>query len=283
MTRDDVKKILLIIKKTYPSWTGLNEDELTETVDIWHAILRDDDYHAIEAGLMNYIRNDKSGFAPSPGQIRTNIIDLAEEFDDTEDAIAELRKALSNSSYGCKEEFEWLSPALKKAVGNAENLRAWAQLDKGELESVAFSHVRKAYRNIKAQEKKIRQMDPVKDELLEDAERRARWLKMRAAAGPALEQKPIMNQIEEKPVHEERKPYEPQLLPEERNAIIKIWNNRETKAGLLAMPMSELFFSPARDAKLREIIDRIGLREIMVRIQESEAKTFGAFIEELEA
>lgn len=281
MTREETKKILFLIKRSFPQWTGMNgsDQEAAQTIDVWHAILRDDDYHAIEAGLMNYIRNDRSGFAPAPGQIRTNIMDLAEEFDDTEDAIAELRKALSNSSYGYKEEFEWLSPALKKAVGNAENLRAWAQLDQNELESVAFSHVRRAYRNIKTQEKKIRQMDPVKDELLEDAERRARWLKMRAAAGPALEQKPITNQIEQKPVHQERKSYEPQLLPEERDAIIRVWNDRDSGA----MPMSELFFSPARDAKLREIIDKIGLREILIRIQSTETKTFGGFIEEVES
>ena len=281
MTREETKKILFLIKRSFPQWTGMNgsDQEAAQTIDVWHAILRDDDYHAIEAGLMNYIRNDRSGFAPAPGQIRTNIIDLAEEFDDTEEAMAELSQAMKNGSYGYKEGYAWMSTAMKKAIGGPIRIRELARMTDQNALEVELSQIRKTYRNIKEQEKKIRQMDPVKDELLEDADRRARWLKMRAAAGPALEQKPITNQIEQKPVHQERKPYEPQLLPEERDAIIRVWNDRDSGA----MPMSELFFSPARDAKLREIIDKIGLREILIRIQNTEAKTFGGFIEEVAA
>lgn len=70
MTRDETKRILLIIKSAYPNWNSANNDDLTHTVDVWAAVLKDDDYRLIEAGLMDYIKNDTSGFAPSPGQIR---------------------------------------------------------------------------------------------------------------------------------------------------------------------------------------------------------------------
>ena len=272
MTRDEVKKIVLIIKKTYPNWQEANmKDDKTfaELLDIWAAIFRDDDYKAIEAGLFNYIQNDTSGFAPAPGQIRSGVRQMAEAYDDTEDAIAELRRALKNSNYGYREEFAALSPSLQRAVGQAENLRAWAALPTNELESVALSHVRRAYRNIKQQEKQLRTMLPIGNEALQEARKKLN----------SIEQKPM--EIEQKPIParitEERKAYEPQLTDEEREAVIDAWNRKGQR-----MILTTLMISPKRDQKLREWIDREGLQEILSREARSEAQTFGAFLEELD-
>lgn len=69
MTRDETKKILAIIKFTYPNWK-LDESELTSAVDVWWKIFQFDDYKLIEMGLMDYIQQNTSGFAPCPAQIR---------------------------------------------------------------------------------------------------------------------------------------------------------------------------------------------------------------------
>ena len=69
MTRDETKKILAIIKFTYPNWK-LDESELTSAVDVWWKIFQYDDYKLIERGLMEYIQLNTSGFAPCPAQIR---------------------------------------------------------------------------------------------------------------------------------------------------------------------------------------------------------------------
>ena len=69
MTRDETKKILAIIKFTYPNWK-LDENELTQAVDVWWKIFERDDYNLIEKGLMEYIQLNTSGFAPCPAQIR---------------------------------------------------------------------------------------------------------------------------------------------------------------------------------------------------------------------
>lgn len=69
MTRDEVKKILLIIKYTYPNWR-IDEDELTQAVDVWWKIFEHDEAELIERGLMEYIQLNTSGFAPCPAQIR---------------------------------------------------------------------------------------------------------------------------------------------------------------------------------------------------------------------
>lgn len=272
MTRDEVKKIVLITKRSFPNWNLGDENELTETIDVWAAIFRDDDYEAIEAGLMNYIRNDKSGFAPAPGQIRSSIREMAEPYDDTEDMIAILRKAIGRSGYYYEEEFLKLPDLLKKAVGQATNLRAWSQLtSKDELESVAFSHVRRAYRNIKSQETKLRTLDPIRNETLKEVQR-----KLEDTHRPA-DRLMIETKKPEPRISGERTAYKMQLTDEERSALRTCWNRKEGR-----MILTDLMISPARDRKLRGYIDQYGIDEITRREDESQALTFGQFLEELE-
>ena len=67
MTREETKKIVMIIKYSYPNWKS---DDFSKVIDVWSIIFEEDNYNLIEAGLKEYIRRDTSGFAPSPGQIR---------------------------------------------------------------------------------------------------------------------------------------------------------------------------------------------------------------------
>ena len=151
MTRDEVKRIVMIAQSAFPNWKVTDKQML---LDVWTEVFRDDDPVVIEAGLMNYIRTDTSGFAPSPGQLRTGIRKMIEPYDDTEEAIAELRTAISRSSYYSEEEFGKLRPAMQKAVGRPENLRMWARQEETDLENITLSHVRRAYRTIKEREKR---------------------------------------------------------------------------------------------------------------------------------
>ena len=158
MTRDEVKKIVMITQSAFPNWHVADKKML---LDVWTEVFRDDDPQAIEAALMLYIRTDKSGFAPSPGQLRSGIREYVAPYDDTEDAIAELRAAIARSNYYSQEEFRKLRPSMQKAVGRPENLRIWAAQDLGELESVTMSHVRRSYRAIKAKERQEENAKPI--------------------------------------------------------------------------------------------------------------------------
>ena len=167
MTRDEVKRIVMITQAAFPNWKV--EDKKT-LLDVWTEVFRDDDPKVIEAALMHYIRTDTSGFAPSPGKLRTGFLEAVEDYDDTEDAIAELRKAVARASYYSEEEFRKLRPAMQKAVGNPENMRIWAQEDADTLESVTFSHIRRSYRSIKERERKEKSMKPMQRNLLSRVE-----------------------------------------------------------------------------------------------------------------
>lgn len=272
MTRDEVLKLLHVIDVNYPNW-NYTDEAISELADMWAVMLAEDDAAAINAGLMNYITNDTSGFAPTIGQIRSGIRKLAEPYDDTEEAMAQLRKALGNSGYNSRAEYERLPADLQKAVGLPENLRTWSKLSTDQLE-VVMSHVRKAYRNIKAQKQTAQTMQPIKNEMLETAQRRVNMLETRPAQRNLLpEQKkaPRPAQIPEEP-----KPREWLLKPEEKEAVIEVFNRSHERR----MPLSDILISPARDRILARYIAEHGLEDLLEKIQASEAPTFGQCLEE---
>lgn len=171
MTRDEAKYIIRIIKESYPNW---NPENLSDTIDIWATVLADESFEAIKFGLLNYIKSDTKGFAPSIGQIRNsaNVV-LSHDYDDTEEMIALVRKAVKNGSYGSQMEYDALPPMLQRAVGSPENIKAWALIDSQEFENVQLSHIRRSYRAIKENEKQKSRLKPIDSERLLEIQNKA--------------------------------------------------------------------------------------------------------------
>lgn len=144
MTRDEVKKLMVIIVNTYPNFKPSN---LSVTVDIWFEILKNFPYEKTMMALKTYIVTDKSGFAPSIGQV-IDKMDIANEYSEINEmqAWALVSKALRDSSYHAKERFEELPPTIQKAIGTPENLMAWGR-DENYNENVAQSQFIRCYRN----------------------------------------------------------------------------------------------------------------------------------------
>lgn len=155
MTREEVKKLMVIIVNTYPNFKPSN---LSVTVDIWLEILRGYPYEAMMTALKTYIVTDKSGFAPSIGQIidKMNVVDDYTELNEME-AWALVSRALRDSSYHAQERFDELPPNVRKAVGSPENLMAWGR-DENYNENVAQSQFIKCYRNVLQQKKELSRM-----------------------------------------------------------------------------------------------------------------------------
>ena len=155
MTRDETKQILMRIDTAFPSW---KPKDLGLTVDIWQEAFADYPYQVVLTAVRAFISSDRQGFAPSIGQITGLIVDMTQmsqgkELSDME-AWALVGKALRNSAYNSQEEFDKLPPAVQKAVGSPNNLRAWGT-DPNYNENVAQSHFLTAYRATKQREKQI--------------------------------------------------------------------------------------------------------------------------------
>lgn len=156
MTRDEAKKIVMIIKTAYPSW---RPDDLSFTVNIWASMLSEYTYQQTEQALRAYIATDSSGFAPSIGQVITkmHVIDEYNELSEME-AWNMVNKALQNSIYGSREEFEKFPDPVKKAVGNSENLREWARAESGSVQTVIQSNFLRSYRSVISREKEFKRL-----------------------------------------------------------------------------------------------------------------------------
>ena len=156
MTRDETKKIVMIIASTYPNW---HPSDLSFTVDAWALVLESYTYQEIGAALKAYILTDSSGFAPSPGQLVGLLDKGREEADLNEmDAWSLVSKALRNGYYGAEQEFAQLPEMVQKAVGSPSNLRNWSQTDMYSVENVIMSNFMRSYRQVVERSREMRKL-----------------------------------------------------------------------------------------------------------------------------
>lgn len=165
MTRDEVKEIIMIMTYTYSNYKPA---DITATVDTWTAILASYQFEHIRAALHSYILSDTKGFAPTPGQLIDKIPE--QSFDMTEmEAWGKVNKALSNSSYHAKEEFDKLPLVVQKTLGRFEVLQEWAGMEIDTVQSVIQSNFIRNYRTVLQREKEHNKLPTRLREILEAA------------------------------------------------------------------------------------------------------------------
>ena len=141
MTREDAKKLLMIVQTSYPNW---HPPDLQFTINTWYEFLKDYDISKVQQALKAYILTDTRGFAPSIGQI-VGRLHTESELGELE-AWAIVYKAICNSGYHSEEEFDKLPGTIKKAVGSPANLKEWSMMPTETVQSVEQSHFIRAYR-----------------------------------------------------------------------------------------------------------------------------------------
>ena len=165
MTRDEVKEIIMIMTYTSPNYKPA---DIPATVDTWTAILSSYQFEHIRAALHSYILSDTKGFAPTPGQLIDKI--PIKSFDMTEmEAWGMVNKALSNSSYHAKEEFDKLPLVVQKTLGRFEVLQEWAGMEIDTVQSVIQSNFIRNYRTVLQREKERNKLPTRLREILEAA------------------------------------------------------------------------------------------------------------------
>ena len=165
MTRDEVKEIIMIMTYTYSNYKPA---DITATVDTWTAILASYQFEHIRAALHSYILSDTKGFAPTPGQLIDKI--PVQSFDMTEmEAWGKVNKALSNSSYHAKEEFDKLPLVVQKTLGRFEVLQEWAGMEIDTVQSVIQSNFIRNYRTVLQREMEHNKLPTRLREILEAA------------------------------------------------------------------------------------------------------------------
>lgn len=163
MTRAETGKIIKIVKACYLNhYKGWTEEDIAEQVMVWEAIFKDYSYEQVNGGLTVFLRQDASGFPPTPGQIidKIQMVRHLDEGTDMEMASL-LMKAACNSAYHAQEEFDKLPEICQMAVGNPRVLRDWAMSTENTnvMESHFIRMIRQArekQRNLEATPESVR-------------------------------------------------------------------------------------------------------------------------------
>ena len=157
MTRDDVIKIMSVLRGAYPHfYRDISKQEAYDTINLWTDMFSNDDASIVASAVKSLIDGDDKGFPPTIGQVKAKMRLLVGSDELTEaEAWNLVSKAVKNGLYGAVEEFEKLTPAVKRIVGSPSQLRDWASMDSDTLHSVVASNFQRSYKVVATREKEI--------------------------------------------------------------------------------------------------------------------------------
>lgn len=123
MTREDVKELIKAIMTYYPNFLK-EEEDVSEKVDAWYFIFKEDDADLIRMALASYVSNTSSSFAPVPGALRNIAYDLIHSNDmDENEAWQLIKKAYMKGASEASNEFKKLPLLIQKTIGTPSYLR----------------------------------------------------------------------------------------------------------------------------------------------------------------
>ena len=146
MTRQETGAIMNILTTAYPRfYTG--KEDLRRTMALWAELFAEDEVRLVAAAVKALIATDDKGFPPHIGAVKAKLRQLTQPEELGEAQAWEcVRKALKNSLYHAREEFDALPPLVQQVVCAPEQLREWAMLEESTVQSVVASNVQRSYR-----------------------------------------------------------------------------------------------------------------------------------------
>ena len=150
MTRGEAAKLLALVHQLYTNARAA--DNQVAQANTWALVLKDWSYSQMEAALVAFAANDTKGFSPSPGQLIDTAMNLTEKGDELteQEAWSMVQRALSNGTYGYREEYDKLPTLVKACIGSPNQLREWAMTDASAVNTVTASNFMRSFRAKKA-------------------------------------------------------------------------------------------------------------------------------------
>lgn len=159
MNKQDAFKIIMVLKAVYNNaFSRYTEKDYDNLAGAWAMCLEDYSYNAVSMAVKAYMTTNCSQFPPVPAQIIEQMQRLSPSQElNANEAWALVYKAICNSAYSAQAEFEKLPPTVQKAVGSADNLKAWATDAEFNI-GVEQSHFTKTYSATVAREKELQKL-----------------------------------------------------------------------------------------------------------------------------
>lgn len=157
MNRTETLAVMSILKAAYPAYyRDMKRQDAEAVVNLWAEMLADYPANLVTAAVKSHIASDRKGFPPHIGAIIAAIGEISRPAELSEgEAWALIAKALRNSGYNSEKEFAALPENLQRLVGHPSQLREWASMDTGTVQSVVQSNFMRSYRARQESERKM--------------------------------------------------------------------------------------------------------------------------------
>lgn len=134
MKKEETKQLLEILKVAYPrNYANITQQSAREILSLYYDIFKDVPTETVVMALKNYIKANK--YPPSIAGLWEQV-ELLTETSTAETLWTAIEKAVRNSTYNSKEEFDKLPEECKQFIGSAKALKELGQMDGGTLNTV---------------------------------------------------------------------------------------------------------------------------------------------------
>lgn len=147
MDRLETADILAVLKAAYPQfYNGLGAKDANRIVDLWAEMFKDEPVAVVALAVKAMIASRTSTFPPNIGEVKAQIIKMQMPQEMTAaEAWALVYRAISNSGYCAREEYDRLLPAIQRLVGSPNQLREWGMMNSETVQSVVASNFQRSY------------------------------------------------------------------------------------------------------------------------------------------
>lgn len=147
MTRQETGIIMDILATAYPRfYAGPDAPDPEKAVALWAEMFAEDDVAVVAAAVKALIATDDKGFPPHIGAVKAKVRQITQPAGMTpQEAWNLVAKAIRNSAYESREEYDKLPPDLQRLVGSPNQLRDWALMDSDTVHSVISSNFQRSF------------------------------------------------------------------------------------------------------------------------------------------
>lgn len=159
MERDDVLRILTVLKVAYPNfYKGMSKKEAEETILLYQDMFAGDNPQTVVIAVKELVNTLK--FPPTIADIKGKILELTRVKEDLTEAWEKVQRAISCGIYKSEEGFESLSPIGKKFIKTPSQLREIAMMDSDIVHSVVKGQFFKQAEILQKRDDEEKQMLP---------------------------------------------------------------------------------------------------------------------------
>ena len=147
MTRQETGIIMDILATAYPRfYAGPDAPDPEKAVALWAEMFAEDDVAIVAAAVKALIATDDKGFPPHIGAVKAKVRQITQPSGMTpQEAWNLVAKAIRNSAYESREEYDKLPKDIQRLVGSPNQLRDWALMDSDTVHSVVASNFQRSF------------------------------------------------------------------------------------------------------------------------------------------